>query len=79
MLLAVGLALILEGQIKVYWEHGPSELQQMMSPHNFQYYRGVAVVLMPGSTLIALGQWLVAKRRRRGRRSTYMVDFMMRC
>ena len=79
ILLAAGLALILGGQIKVYWEHGLSELLQMMSPHDLQYYRTVVLFLMPGATLIPLGQWLVAKRRRRRRRATYLVDSLVRC
>ena len=79
VLLLAGAALILEGQVRVYWEHGFGELQEMMSLHNLPYYRAAAGVLMPGTTLIALGQWLIAKRRRRRRRTTYLSDFMLRC
>jgi hypothetical protein len=76
-LLVAGSAIILGGQIRVYREHGVSELLQMMSPCNFPYYGAVAVVLMPGATLIGLGQWLVVRRRRRRRRHSYSSDFML--
>jgi hypothetical protein len=78
ILLAAGLALILEYQIGVYREHGISELQQTMSLRNLSYYRGVAVVLMPGAAVIVLGQWLVARRQRRPRCPSYLSDFMLR-
>jgi hypothetical protein len=72
------LALILGGQIRVYWEHGVSELLQMMSPRNLSYYLAVAVVLMPGAALIGLGQWLEARRRHRQRCHSYLSDFTLR-
>lgn len=77
ILLVAGSAIILGGQIRVYREHGASELQQMMSLRNVPYYCAVAVVLMPGATLIGLGQWLVVRRRRRRRRHSYSSDFML--
>jgi hypothetical protein len=79
ILLVAGSGLILEYQIGVYREHGISELQQTMSLRNLSYYRGVAVVLMPGAAMIVLGQWLVARRRRRPRCPSYMSDSTFRC
>jgi hypothetical protein len=78
ILLVAGSVLILGGQIHVYREQGVSELQQMISLDNLRYYCAVVVVLMPGAILIGLGQWLVAKHRRRRRRHTYLSDFMLR-
>ena len=78
ILFAAGSAIILGDQGQVYREHGFSELLQMTSPRNLHYYCAVAVVLMPGATLIGLGQWLVARRRRRRRRHSYSSDFMLR-
>jgi hypothetical protein len=74
------LALILGGQIRVYREHGVSELLQMMSPRNLSYYCAVAVVLVPGAALIGLGQWFEARRRRlrRQRCHSYLSDFTLR-
>jgi hypothetical protein len=73
ILLIVGSAFILGSQIQVYRKHGFDELQQIMSVGNLPYYYAVAVMLMPGATLVALGQWLVARRRRRRRLNSYSL------
>jgi hypothetical protein len=74
ILLAAGSSFILGGQFMVLKQHGLSELQQMMSPLNLRYYGAVLVIVAPGAALIALGQWLDARRRHRRRRSPYLSD-----
>jgi|SoiMethySBSTD1v2_1073268.scaffolds.fasta_scaffold374235_1 hypothetical protein len=73
ILLIVGSAFILGSQIQVYRKHGFDELQQIMSLGNLPYYYAVAFMLMPGAILVALGQWLVARRRRRRRLHSYLL------
>ena len=73
ILLIVGSAFILGGQIQVYRKHGFNEFQQITSWGNLPYYCAAGAVLLPGATLIALGQWLVARRRRRRRLHSYLL------
>jgi hypothetical protein len=78
-LLVASGALILNDQIHVYGEHGFTGLRRMTSPRSVSYYCAVAIALMPGASLIALGQWLVSSRRRhRLRRTSYRRTALLR-